>query len=84
VRGRVVSAATGAGVAGAQVVLATPAGALGTSTDAAGGFQLSPGSVRVEVAEVSAVGYLPFGPAWGRRSDGSLMERSVPRRRVER
>lgn len=66
VRGRVVDAVSGAGLGAAQVTLATFAGAVTATTDARGAFELrglSEGTVWV--AEVSAVGYLPFRPRWG-------------------
>lgn len=66
VRGRVVNAATNAGVPGAQVVLATSSGALQGQTDREGAFELTvDDSSSVGLAEVSAEGYFPYRPEWG-------------------
>lgn len=65
VRGRVLSAATSAGVPGARVALASEAGVLTAVAGAGGAFELEAPAGHLAVAEVTAPGFLPFRPAWG-------------------
>ena len=67
IEGRVVSDATGAGVAGAELVLLLAGGATTTlTTDAGGGFRYrSERAETVTIASVTADGHLPFAPEWG-------------------
>jgi hypothetical protein len=65
--GRVVSAATGEGIRGAEVTLAASSGAASLVTDAEGRFEFRPSAPGVyQVAAIRADGFLPFGPEWGR------------------
>ncbi|MBF5042532.1 MULTISPECIES: carboxypeptidase regulatory-like domain-containing protein [Myxococcaceae] len=64
--GQVVSAETGAGVAGAELTFASDAGAASVHTDAGGRFRFAPPSPGpYQLATVSAEGFLPFAPEWG-------------------
>jgi carboxypeptidase family protein/PDZ domain-containing protein len=64
--GRVVSAVTGAGVAGAELTFSRSgeANAIGAAADGAFCFE-PPQSGRWTLATVTAPGYLPFAPEWG-------------------
>lgn len=65
--GRVVSAATGEGIRGAEVTLAAASGATSLVTDAEGRFEFRPSAPGMyQVAAIRADGFLPFGPEWGR------------------
>lgn len=67
VRGEVVDAVSGRGLANAPVTFETFAGVVSATTDAAGAFELE--GLRegdVKLVEVSALGYQPFRPEWGR------------------
>ncbi len=64
--GRVVSAATGEGVAGAELTFASRAGAVSVQTGADGAFRFVPDAPGAnQLAVVTAKGFLPFGPEWG-------------------
>ena len=64
--GRVVSATTGEGVAGAELTFAGPGGATSARTEAGGRFRFVPYTAGSwQLAVVTARGYLPFGPEWG-------------------
>jgi hypothetical protein len=67
IEGRVVSDASGDGVAGAELVLSLDGGATTTlTTDGQGGFRFRPARAgAVAIASVTADGYLPFAPEWG-------------------
>lgn len=64
VRGQVVHAVTGGGVAGAQVVWATARGVVTARTDAGGRFEADVEEGGVALAEVRADGFFPVQPAW--------------------
>jgi hypothetical protein len=64
--GRVVSAPTAQGIAGADLTFAWEGHAFTVATDADGRFLFRPpASGRYDVAAVMADGYLPFAPDWG-------------------
>lgn len=64
--GRVVSATSGQGVAGAELTFAGPSGAASTRTNEVGAFQFTPDREGLwQLASVRAEGFLPFGPDWG-------------------
>jgi len=64
--GRVVSAATGEGIAGAQLTFARAEEAASTASAGDGSFHFAPrSSGRWLLAGAAAPGYLPFAPAWG-------------------
>jgi carboxypeptidase family protein/PDZ domain-containing protein len=64
--GRVVSAATGEGIAGAQLTFARAEEAASTASAADGSFHFAPRAAgRWLLAGAAAPGYLPFAPAWG-------------------
>src|SRR6266536_1225458 len=64
--GRVLSAATGAGVAGAELTFSRSGEATSVSADAGGAFRFEPRFTgRWTLAAVSAPGFLPFAPEWG-------------------
>jgi hypothetical protein len=67
VSGRVVDSVSGTGIADAQVTLSTFAGTVGMKTDDTGRFEqrgLTEGVVAI--IEVTAAGFFPFRPEWGR------------------
>ncbi|MDY7226712.1 carboxypeptidase regulatory-like domain-containing protein [Hyalangium rubrum] len=65
--GRVVSATTGEGIAGAELTFSSDrGGASSIRTGADGRFRFLPGAPGTyQLAVVTAQGYLPFGPEWG-------------------
>ena len=64
--GRVVSATTGEGVEGAELIFSGRAGATSTFTEARGRFRFVPQTEGTwQLAGVTARGYQPFGPDWG-------------------
>ncbi len=64
--GRVISATTGEGVAGAELTFASVGGATSARSDASGRFRFVPSAPGTwQLAVVTARGYLPFGPEWG-------------------
>ena len=66
--GVVVDSASGRGIPGATVVLATSKGAHSTSTGWTGNFSFFADEGQVAIAEVSAQGYVPYLPRWGHSS----------------
>lgn len=78
--GRVVSATTGEGVEGAELTFAGPGGAVSAHRHASGWFRFVPSAAGTwQLAEVTARGYLPFGPEWGR---SPLRFTAVPGQRI--
>ena len=66
VEGVVVSAAGGAGVAGAELTFAGPPGVSTVRTGPDGRFRYAPEREGTwQLASVAAPGFVPFGPAWG-------------------
>jgi hypothetical protein len=66
ISGRVISAWTGAPVAGAELTFAAPEGATSTRSGADGRFRFVPQRVGAyQLAAVLAEGHVPFGPDWG-------------------
>jgi hypothetical protein len=64
--GRVISATTGEGVEGAELIFAGAGGATSARGDAEGRFRFVPSTAGTwQLAVVTARGYLPFGPEWG-------------------
>ena len=64
--GRVISAITGEGVAGAELTFASSGGASSVRTEGEGRFRFVPSTPGTwQLAVVIAQGYLPFGPEWG-------------------
>lgn len=64
--GRVISATTGEGVAGAELTFASAGGASSVHTEGGGQFRFVPSAPGTwQLAVVMAQGYLPFGPEWG-------------------
>jgi len=64
--GRVVSAATGRGVAGADLTFSRAGAAASTRAGPDGGFTFAPPATgRWLLATVSATGFFPFAPEWG-------------------
>lgn len=64
--GRVVSRATGVGVAGAELTFSRGGAAASTRSGADGGFRFEPPAEgRWLLAAVTARGFLPFAPEWG-------------------
>lgn len=64
--GVVVSALDGAPIPGAEVTFGSERGAASTRTDTIGAFCAAlEGSGPLQVASVTAEGFLPFGPEWG-------------------
>jgi protocatechuate 3,4-dioxygenase beta subunit len=64
--GRVISATTGEGVAGAELTFASLGGASSVRTEGNGRFRFVPSAPGTwQLAVVTAQGYLPFGPEWG-------------------
>jgi hypothetical protein len=64
--GRVVSSATGAGIAGADLTFSRAGAAASVRTEADGTFRFEPpGDGRWLLAAVTAAGFLPFAPEWG-------------------
>ena len=79
VSGGVINWSTGAGVAGAELGFAGPAGVVTTRSAADGAFELAapPGAYRL--ATVAAPGFLPFAPEW---DHSTVVVEIVPDRKV--
>ncbi len=78
--GRVISAATAAPIAGAEVTFGSAHGAVSVRTDGQGAFCYAPEHPGTyQVAAVTAAGFAPFGPEWGK---SPLSATSVPGVRV--
>jgi hypothetical protein len=65
--GRVISSATGVGVAGAEITFEQTRGAFSVRSGMDGVFQFQPPQVgQYRLAAIAAEGFLPFAPEWGR------------------
>jgi protocatechuate 3,4-dioxygenase beta subunit len=78
--GRVLSRATGLGIAGAELTFAQGTTAASTASGADGKFTFAPPQAGTwRLAAAAAQGYLPFAPEWGH---SPIVVESVPGRRI--
>ncbi len=76
--GRVVSSATFEPIWGAEVTFGSPRGASSVRSDTSGAFCFAPEQPGVyQVASVTAAGFLPFGPEWGKSPLSATSQRGV-------
>jgi hypothetical protein len=78
--GRVVSRASGEGIAGAELTFAQNEGSHSVISEGAGVFRfVAPASGGYQLASVSANGFQPFSPAWG---ESPLVFQARPGRKI--
>ncbi len=66
-RGHVLSSATGQGIGGAELSFEFARGATSIRTEGEGAFRFEPSEIGIyRLASVTANGFLPFAPEWGR------------------